>query len=87
MQVPHTNDPYERGGAGASRSVLPESLRPKAAWLRGASKEEIVAEARRVTPDSPCMEVTIGNLMVARALALAEARSGRNLSDAQQESL
>ncbi|KIZ00194.1 hypothetical protein MNEG_7768 [Monoraphidium neglectum] len=81
---PVTNDPYEHTpGAG----VLPAGLAEVADRLEGASKEDIVAEALRMTPHSPHIDTTIGNLMVMRALRRAEKRSGRNLSDYQQQAL
>lgn len=55
--------------------------------LIGASKEGILAAAARLTPNSPHLANTVGNLMIARALRMAERRSVRNLSDYQQSSL
>jgi hypothetical protein len=49
-----------------------------------ASPAEIEALAACLTPSSPHRATAVGNLMLARALRLAEARSGRHLSDAQQ---
>ena len=81
----HGNDPYGARPEGAS--VLPADMVEVADRMLRASKEEVVAEARRRTPGSPDLAVTVGNLMIARALRAAELRSGRNLFDAQQQSL
>jgi hypothetical protein len=80
-----------RAGAGGRPScgrlpcsVLPDALLPHVDWLPTAAPEEIEDLAARLAPGSAHLATMVGNLMLAGALRMAEVRSGRNLSDAQQ---